>query len=166
MKALSLMQPWASLLSIGAKTHETRGWSTKYRGPLLIHASKAWTLRMALLCYQEPYFRALRAAGIELPARCDGTRLPYFLPTGAIIAVAQLVDCRPTPSGSHYADRGRAAWPASDLDRAFGNWEPGRFAWQLEDVRPLRKPVECAGKLNLWEPDEDLLSAVHAELAA
>lgn len=40
MKALSLWQPWASLVAIGAKTIETRSWSTSYRGPLAIHAAK------------------------------------------------------------------------------------------------------------------------------
>lgn len=40
MRALSLWQPWASLIALGVKTIETRGWSTKYRGPLLIHAAK------------------------------------------------------------------------------------------------------------------------------
>ena len=40
MKALTLWQPWASLIAVGAKTIETRSWSTKYRGPLAIHAAK------------------------------------------------------------------------------------------------------------------------------
>ncbi len=39
MKALSLRQPWASLIADGHKTIETRTWRTHYRGPLAIHAS-------------------------------------------------------------------------------------------------------------------------------
>ncbi len=39
MKALSLHQPWASLIAIGAKRVETRHWTTSYRGPLAIHAA-------------------------------------------------------------------------------------------------------------------------------
>ena len=39
MKALSLRQPWASLIANGHKTIETRTWRTRYRGPLAIHAS-------------------------------------------------------------------------------------------------------------------------------
>lgn len=38
MKAITLMQPWATLVAIGAKRLETRSWSTNYRGPLAIHA--------------------------------------------------------------------------------------------------------------------------------
>lgn len=40
MKTLSLWQPWASLVALGIKTIETRSWSTKYRGPLAIHAAR------------------------------------------------------------------------------------------------------------------------------
>lgn len=40
MKCISLKQPYAELLAIGKKTIETRGWSTKFRGIFLIHASK------------------------------------------------------------------------------------------------------------------------------
>jgi len=36
MKALSLHQPWASMVATGAKTIETRRWPTDYRGELLI----------------------------------------------------------------------------------------------------------------------------------
>lgn len=39
MKALSLHQPWASLIAQGKKTIETRRWATSYRGPLLICSS-------------------------------------------------------------------------------------------------------------------------------
>lgn len=39
MKALTLWQPWASLVALGVKTVETRSWSTPYRGPLAIHAA-------------------------------------------------------------------------------------------------------------------------------
>lgn len=38
MKALSIRQPFASLVAQGAKTIEVRSWSTDYRGPLLICA--------------------------------------------------------------------------------------------------------------------------------
>ena len=43
MKCLSLWQPWASLVVIGAKRFETRSWPTNYRGPLLIHAAQRWS---------------------------------------------------------------------------------------------------------------------------
>jgi len=42
MKALSLKQPWATLIVAGTKPIENRTWASNYRGPLLIHASKTW----------------------------------------------------------------------------------------------------------------------------
>ena len=41
MPALSIRQPWAWLITHGYKDVENRTWSTPYRGPLLIHASKS-----------------------------------------------------------------------------------------------------------------------------
>ena len=38
MKALTLIQPWATLIADGRKTIETRSWGSLYRGPLAIHA--------------------------------------------------------------------------------------------------------------------------------
>ena len=40
MKALSIKQPWASLISHGDKRIETRTWSTGYRGDILLVSSK------------------------------------------------------------------------------------------------------------------------------
>jgi hypothetical protein len=49
--ALSLKQPWATLLAHGLKTVEVRRWPTRRRGPILIHAARvpderpeAWAL--------------------------------------------------------------------------------------------------------------------------
>ena len=39
MKALSIKQPWASLIATGRKTLEIRSWSTRYRGQLVVVAS-------------------------------------------------------------------------------------------------------------------------------
>jgi ASCH domain len=38
--ALSLKQPWATLLVYGCKTIEVRRWPTARRGPILIHAAR------------------------------------------------------------------------------------------------------------------------------
>ena len=42
MKALTLTQPWASLMELGQKEVETRSWYTGYRGELVIHAAKGF----------------------------------------------------------------------------------------------------------------------------
>lgn len=40
MKAITIWQPWAMLIALLEKGNETRGWPTKHRGPLAIHAAK------------------------------------------------------------------------------------------------------------------------------
>jgi hypothetical protein len=40
MKVLTLAQPWATLVAIGAKKIETRSWPTNYRGPLAIQFAR------------------------------------------------------------------------------------------------------------------------------
>ncbi len=40
MKAISIKEPWASMIMNGKKVIETRTWKTKYRGEILLCASK------------------------------------------------------------------------------------------------------------------------------
>lgn len=47
MKAITIRQPWASLLVTGKKHYETRGWSISYTGPIAIHAAK-WPVRRTI----------------------------------------------------------------------------------------------------------------------
>ena len=42
MTCLSIRQPWAWLIVNGHKPIENRGWTTKVRGPILIHAGKSF----------------------------------------------------------------------------------------------------------------------------
>jgi hypothetical protein len=42
MKAISIKQPWSFLLTNGYKDIENRKWSTSFRGPVLVHASKTF----------------------------------------------------------------------------------------------------------------------------
>lgn len=49
IKAITLHQPWATLIALGFKTFETRSWATLAVGdPLAIHAGKKNFPRMIL----------------------------------------------------------------------------------------------------------------------
>ncbi len=65
MKAISIHQPWASLITLGEKRFETRSWRPHYRGRILIHASKTFSHAEQDLCHQEPFKSVLKAHGIE-----------------------------------------------------------------------------------------------------
>lgn len=101
MKALTLWQPWASLIAVGAKTIETRSWPTKHRGRIAIHAAQRSPEVMRLgpwFCTQRP---AVEVGDGVLPAKwllCDmdpDDLEPHALPLGAIVATADLVGCVP-----------------------------------------------------------------------
>ena len=139
MKALSVMQPWATLIALGAKRIETRSWSTHHRGPLAIHASGRMN-RDALLSLHEQRIREALAAG-GYREGSGPTSNPFGLPLGALLAVVTLVDIQRIPQGNI----------PDEPERTFGDYAPGRFAWIIEDVRPLPEPVPAKGRLGLWQ---------------
>jgi hypothetical protein len=131
-KALSLLQPWASLVVTGAKKIETRSWNTAYRGPLLIHASKG---KGGAAIAAEPLFRKF---------------IPHFgsLPFGAIIGKVLLRDVVRIP------ELGLPPELIERLtleERAFGAYAAGRYAWILEEPLLYDEPVPAKGSLGLWD---------------
>lgn len=75
-RALSIREPWASLIVDGHKPIENRTWRTNYRGPIFIHAATKWRREDVLYVQNE--------MGIEV--------LPGMFRLGGIIGVADLVD--------------------------------------------------------------------------
>jgi activating signal cointegrator 1 len=144
LRCLSLTQPWATLVMIGAKRIETRSWRTSYRGPLGIHAAKGFPKVAREICLTEPFKRTLIVAGYRSVAD---------LPFGALLGTVQLV-------AVVGVKRVRSA--ISSDEYAFGDYSDGRFAWILEDVRPLKTPIPIRGALGLWNIDRSLLEEVIA----
>jgi len=139
MKALSIKQPWATLIALQAKRIETRSWSTRYRGRLAIHASASMSKEDIMLCKQSPFREALAAGGYFEGS--GPAKNPFGLPLGAIIAYATLVDVVPITLENI----------PDEPERSFGNYTPGRFAWILQDVYRLPEPIPAKGLLRLWE---------------
>lgn len=136
MKVLTLTQPWATLVAIGAKKIETRSWSTNYRGPLAIHAAKGGYNDDLFLMKIEPFYSTLVRAGIT-------SRLQ--IPLGGILATCELTRIDTIKEGY---------WKYITLDeRSFGDYTPGRFAWILDDIKMLDEPIAAKGALGLWSFD-------------
>lgn len=92
LRALTLIQPWATLIVQGHKTIETRTWRTPYRGWLAIHAGKSTDL-------------------VDDPAKHT---------FGAVVAITRIVDCRPMtvedePAALVRSESGRYAWELADI---------------------------------------------------
>lgn len=158
MKAISLWQPWASLIVMGEKEYETRGWWTGYRGPLLIHAAKRKhiTEMAELLDYGDEYANAMRVfAEIDFDDLKDSAkRIIKEMPFGKIIGRVDLVDCIKTD---------KIVAQISEKERDFGNYETGRYAWKLANPVAFTGSAafDCKGEQGFFEvPLETWLDAV------
>ena len=183
MKAITLTQPWASLVALGAKRIETRSWNTNYRGPLAIHAAKGLPkgLKRGQHLTLGEFDTERDQSGLLM--RADRLLWPYRLPLGSVVAICELIDVLPITEKPQRGERcvaldeegrvrlwkpgefegvamhvGEACWSSeredgwtAEHEAAFGDYEPGRFAWLLADVRPIRRPIATKGALGLWE---------------
>ncbi len=149
MKAITLYQPWATLVAIGAKQIETRSWNTAYRGPLAIHAGKNTKyLRGDDRIIEDKYFREA----------FEDIHLPMGLPLGSIVATCNLVHVRVMdeaivfPACKSYVHQKRE-WLLTERERAFGYYAIGRFMWLLDDIQILPQPIPAKGSMGFWEWD-------------
>lgn len=141
MNALSFTQPWATLVAIGAKRIETRGWGTPYRGQLAIHATKAYPPWAQQFVETEPFWTTLRAARYHT----------HNLPRGCVVATCRLVDVVRIQATEPRVSSNGTAVEVSLHELAFGDFTPGRYAWVLADVVRLDRPVPARGGQGLWE---------------
>ena len=158
MRALSLWQPWAQLIAVKHKRIETRSWpppGARVGERIAIHASK----RKA-----KPHQFTPKENDMLLAAL--GPAWHKAIPYGAIVCTARLAAVEevlqdrsniPRHNGtipSQLSPDGVARQVAVEL--AFGDYEPGRFMWKLEDIHPLEEPIAYRGEQRLFEIDMEL----------
>lgn len=132
-RVLSLWQPWATLLMIEqGKRIETRSWRTPFRGTLVIHAAKEWNKDTRQIANSEPFTSVLRANGYD----------PNALPLGVALGTVQLENCVRTED---------VRGVIGDQERAFGDFDDGRFGWLTSAPRLFRDPLPVAGEQGLKE---------------
>ena len=121
MKALTIKEPWASLIIEGYKKYEFRSWKTKYRGKILIHA------------------------GLSLEKEAANKVKKYNLnfKNGYIIGEAIITDCI-------LVEETFQKKLIKDNNIVYSNNHVGLYAWKLENVVKYKNPISCKGKLGLW----------------
>ncbi len=130
MKAITISQPYASMIADGLKWIENRTWPTSYRGELAIHAGK----------------------GLQYLTREELNEYP----NGCVIAIARLTACvsfKQIEEHSHNSLRelplavgAKRLWKeAAAHVHAEGPW-----CWVLEGTRKIQ-PVACRGAQGLWD---------------
>lgn len=133
MKALSIIQPWASLIVAGIKRYETRKWYTPYRGPMLIHASTRISPALKQMCVLEPFNEFLAKIGKNFDD----------LPRGAIIGRVTIIACHATSELKNI----------SYDEICLGDYTCGHWAWELTNAK-TSKPFVLSGRLGLFEIKE------------
>lgn len=134
VKALTISQPFASLIVDGKKWIENRTWAAGYRGPLAIHAGKG-----------SQYL--------------SSEELGQF-PCGCIIGVCRLVACvaksriemlAPSSKRLDLIEDSRRSWgEANEHEHCEGPW-----CWILDNVKRV-EPVYVRGLQGLWNFDGEL----------
>lgn len=149
MKAITVWQPWASLLVRGPKTAETRFWSPSdaYHGKLIaIHAAKQPGT------YQ--YVNGNEAIQRSM-TKLYGENWDADMPRGAVVGVARLIYCSRVVSyvGPHPRKCELANGIRIEPD-PFGDYAIGRHIWQFDEFEHLNEPIPAKGRQGLWNWDE------------
>lgn len=135
MKALTISEPFASMIAIGDKIVENRTWPTKFRGRFAIHAGKG-----------TQYIDKI-------------TLLNDYPDAGCVIALADLVECYAIEhiidmaSKSPGTRAGNSPYTWRDL--AYHEHTEGPYCFVLANVDPLMWPDPAKGKQGFWEWERD-----------
>lgn len=153
IKALTLTEPYATLIALGKKKIETRSWGTDYRGPLAIHAARGFTradyVHAQFLSenYDLPELRDFTNEFRDAVADAFGDTRGRIV---AIVTLTSVVDLSRVNAGHRFSS-GHIVTP---LDWALGFYGYGRKGFLLTDVRSLlNNPIAAKGMLSLWEVD-------------
>ena len=152
MYAITLHQPWATLIALGMKDVETRSWPAPGRllGQVIaVHAGRR--------VVQQPGDCIER----ELRDRL-GEDWIRTIPTGAVVATATLagmaqVEYVDLTSGHAVHDAGTEMGCAVGVEQTsidpWGDFRSGRWLWFLNDVEALPEPVPAIGRQSFWQWD-------------
>ena len=123
MKAITIKQPWATLIMSGVKRFEFRSWKTNFRGDVLIHAGKGLD----------------KEAVVRLKKY-----LPDELPMGKILGKVTITDC--IPMSDEFAKMLSKENNDIYTSHSFSN----NYGFQIENVEVFDTPIDAKGQLGFW----------------
>jgi len=125
LKALSIRQPWAWLIAAGCKDIENRGWRTRFRGRIYVHAGRRFDHRSLAS-------RPLRRPGLlDEQAMSVVSHLARSWRMSAIIGEVDIVDC---------------------VDHSDSPWFTGPHGFVLANPVLYETPIRCMGKRSFFQP--------------
>jgi hypothetical protein len=175
VKAISLWQPWASLIACGAKPFETRHWAPPQGligQTIAIHAAKKVD-RSAIALAEEVYYahslgdsddchEKLEEAILGTPDSMMAKFGPAVFPVGCIVCTARLDAAFQLGDAAEDTTRPAASVIRRMISRPmphcftvryddFGDYAWGRWAWLLTNVKPLVPPSPAVGRQGFFD---------------
>lgn len=157
--AISLHQPYASLLVLGEKKFETRHWPIPQKDcprPVAVHAAIHFRPEARSLCFHDPHIRAalvrnadrlheqILSVGSGIAHVCFSIeKKPIYLPFGCLVGTGEFASSVPVE-----------ALDVSPKEAAMGNYAPGRHAWPFTNAK-LIVPVPMMGRQRWWRISEE-----------
>lgn len=143
MRALTIKQPWASLIMRCGKDIENRDWRTNHRGLVAIHTSA----RMQRADIEDAcsMMRGFIPKFSERIFTAEALKSPERYPVGCIVGVVEIVDC---VTGSE------------------SPWFCGDFGFVLRNPVAFETPIPCRGALGLWEVAQPQLALMREQWKA
>lgn len=154
MKAITVKQPWATLIVKGIKNIENRTWKCpdKYIGErILIHAAAKGWMWIDVLNYL--------SIGANSVLRTLGYDADWLnqLPTGKIIGSVEIVDCV-VNHPSIWAEKSPLCgmgWENGIPSYLIGKDTNVVYNWVLANPIEFETPIPSKGKLSFWDFDVD-----------
>ena len=132
MKALTIKEPWASLIINGYKKYEFRSWKTNYRGKVLIHAGN---IEKEMLSRFKDYdLNCLK---------------------GVIIGETNITDCIKVDE-----EFNQELLNIDPIVYRKNN-HVSTYAFKLENIKKYINPIPYSGKLGFWNCDLDIKEIVY-----
>lgn len=167
MKAISLWQPWATLIAAGIKPFETRSWApprSLIGQTIAIHAARKVDKDAAALAEELVYgqrghdiadhIEAISSEDHVLDHRYIAAFGHAVLPVGVVVCTARLdAAFRMGPNGTVTERITSRPMPECFTPRIddYGDFSPGRWVWLLKDVHPFNPPLPAVGKQGFFE---------------
>lgn len=129
MKAITIKQPFASLIIEGYKEYEFRTWRTKFRGDILIHAGK----------------------GVDKKAMEKYKHLVSDFPSGCMLGIVSITDCIKIDDEAREMLKDNIVY-----DNVVNNKDWEGFGFKIENIRKVEN-TPANGKLSLWDFDGEII---------
>lgn len=121
MKALSLWQPWASLMADGRKLIETRHWP-----------APKWLIGQKYAIHA--------AMKVDRDSCLEFGYDPLIIPRGCIVSIHRLEKCIKFDENAQ-----------RDFGDKYGDFEMGRYGWFSPLIEKLVCPIAVVGHQGIWD---------------